>query len=360
MADVHDLRSSGSIADILLENGFDYNALRPFKAEDGKSYINKGTGVSRARNTATLRKDEWIKLDEAVNRVRRERLNLVADLESLGLSYTLPNAMGHTVFQYQNVSDITPAQISMDGINKSASDRAVYDLNSMPIPIVSKDLYFSAREIATSRNMGATIDVTTLEEAVRQVSEKIERIHVGTAGDYNFGGGNLYGLRNFPKRRTTTVSDWTDGSKTNEQRFNDLLGLIDLQRGQNHYGPYGVYVASNLERYLDEDFKANSDITLRERFLKVGRDSGNDTPGKIRFVKALDFLTAGDIIVVELASSVIQTIKGMGVTLVQWSGQGGLEYNFKVMAIQLPRCRADYNDQCGIVHATQAPVASAS
>ena len=352
------LSNGGPLANLLLNAKFDHNVLRPFVAEDGQAYVNNSSDSVRRVENATLRKDEWIKLDEAVTKVARERLDFVADLEGMGLSYSFANALGKTVLQYQNMSDITPAHVTMDGLNKSMSDRPVYDLTSMPIPIISKDLYFSAREIDTSRNMGDSIDTSALEMASRKVAETVEALHVGTFADYQFAGANLYGMRNFPKRITTTVSDWTDDSKTNEQRLLDILTLLESMRNAHRFGPYGIYLGANLEKYLDTDYKANSDITLRERILSIGKDSGNNTPGKIRFVKALDYLENGDIMVVQLTNDVIQTVKGMPTTLIQWPENGGMSLHFKVMAIQLPRCRADYNDSCGILHATQA-VASA-
>jgi uncharacterized linocin/CFP29 family protein len=349
-----DTLGKGNIADAMLACNFDHNMLRPF-LENGKAFVNNSDGkTTRQVANATLLKDEWIHLDRAVTQVARERLNFVNDLVSMGLTYNLPNAMGKTVIQYQNASDINDASVSMDGLSKSDSDRMDYDLTSMPVPIIHKDVYFSAREIAVSRNGGMPLDTTVLEIASRKVSEAAEKLHVGTYGTYKFGGGNVYGLRNFPDRGTTTYADWAGSTKDNEDRLKDILGFLDDMRGVHRYGPYGIYISPNLEQYLDEDYKANSDITFRERILKIGSDGNSQ--GKIKFIKALDYLVAGDIMVVELKSDTIQTVVGMPTTLLQWSTDGGMKYCFKVMSIMVPRCRADYNGtgSCGILHATVA------
>jgi hypothetical protein len=39
---------------------------------------------------------------------------------------------------------------------------------------------------------------------------------------------------------------------------------------------------------------------------------------------------------------------------VQWETVGGMRLNFKVMAIQVPQIREDFNGNCGICHATTA------
>lgn len=345
-----DILSGGSgVADAMLGSNFDYNSLRPF-IQNGKSYVNNGSSVKPVTN-ATLLKDEWIYLDRVVTQVARERLDFVSDLQSMGLTYSLPNAMGKTVIQYQNVSDINDATMSMDGLSKGDNDRVEYDLTSMPVPIIHKDFSFSAREIAVSRNGGMPLDTTVLEMATRKVSEATEKLHLGTYGTYKFGGGNIYGVKNTPNVNTATYTDWDGSTKTNEQRLDDILGFLQTMREDHRFGPYGIYLGSNLERYLDEDYKAESDITFRERILKIG--SGRNDAGTVKFVKALDYLAADDIIVIELKSSVIQSVVGMAPTLVQWTSEGGMKYNFKVMSIMLPRIRTDYNGSYGIIKATK-------
>lgn len=343
------INNAGALSDVLLTNNFKTEILRPF-VENGKNFINNGSGVSPVTN-ATLLKDEWIQLDTAVTKVARERLNFVQDLISMGLTMSLPNALGKTVLQYQNQSDISDATVSMDGLAKGDNDRPDYDLTSMPIPIIHKDFSFSAREIAASRNGSMPLDTSTAELAARKVAETAEKLHLGTYGTYKFGGGNIYGLTNFPDINSGNIDGWTGSSSTGTTRFESILSILAALRTDKHYGPYGVYVSSNYEQYLDEDYKAESDLTLRERILKIGMDNAN-TPGKIRFIKALDYLPINKVVVVQLTSDVIQSIQGMNSTVVQWQSQGGMQYNFKVMSIMVPRVRSDYNETCGIYVAT--------
>jgi hypothetical protein len=55
-----------------------------------------------------------------------------------------------------------------------------------------------------------------------------------------------------------------------------------------------------------------------------------------------------------MTSDVARAINGMDITTVQWETQGGMRVNFKVMAIQVPQIRSDFNGRTGIVHATTA------
>jgi hypothetical protein len=55
---------------------------------------------------------------------------------------------------------------------------------------------------------------------------------------------------------------------------------------------------------------------------------------------------------VQMTSEAAQAINGMAPTLIQWESQGGLRLNFKIMAIQVPLLRADFDGNCGIAHGT--------
>lgn len=343
---------NGSVGDVLLKHNFDADALRPFiDPEAGGAFVNNGSAVVPVHN-ATLLVDEWKEMDKVVTKVARERLNFVQDLLAMGLVKDLPNAMGKTVYQKQQQSDISDATVSMSGLSKGDNDRPDYSTITFPIPIIHKDFYFDAREIALSRNGSQPLDMSAAELGSRKVSEAIEKLHLGTYGTYKFAGGNLYGLCNYDKRNTTTYTDWDASAKTNETRFDDILNFIALLRADHYYGPYGVYVAPNLVQYLDQDYKANSDITLRQRIQLIGSDGGRGN--KVQFVRDLDYLADDAIVVVQLTSDVFRTIQGMNTRVVQWSSEGGMRYNFKVMAIMVPDpYGADYDGRCGILHATK-------
>lgn len=117
-------QGQGSVASKLMQSNFDVRTLRPWIGSDGKHYmaVNQG-GVIRAvqvaNATATLRKDEWKILDDAVVKVAKSRLRAVADLRSRGLQFTIPNGMARTVLETEKQSDITEAIISMDGLRES-------------------------------------------------------------------------------------------------------------------------------------------------------------------------------------------------------------------------------------------------
>jgi len=344
---IYNGRANGSVATTLLQHNMDPHALRPYIGNDGRSYINQlnssGKMVARpAYNTAaTLRQDDWKILDDSIIQVAKERLKFVGDIRARGLTFNIPNGMGKTVLETEVMSDIEDASISMDGLRQGPNDRPQFDLTNLPLPIIHKDFSYSARQIAASRNGGSPLDVTSARLAARKVSESIEKLALGRSDSYQYGGGTIYGLTNFPNRVTYTITAPTASGWVGSTLLGNVMAMRQEAYDINFYGPFKIYVAPAWDQYLDDDYKDESDITVRERINKLDNIEG---------VETLDYLTGFDIIMVQLTSDVIREVIGMDITTVQWESNGGMQVNFKVMGILIPQIRADYNDSCGIVH----------
>lgn len=344
-------RAHGDVASVLLENGFDVAALRPWKGNDGRTYVgtrnSKGELVAQSvfNANATLRKDEWIQLDEAVVQAAKERLRLVADLRSRGLVYNIPNGMAKTVLETQNASDISPATVSMDPTRQSENDRPEFDLTALPLPVIHKDFWFNARQLAAGRNSGMPIDTLTAQLAARRVAEEAEKLAIGNGASVDYGGGKVYGMTNFPNRITSvSVGDPTDSGWNGKKLLSDILKMRQASIEAKHYGPWVLYVGKGWDQYLDEDYSDNKgDNTVRERLRAIDG---------IQDIISLDYMASNDLVLCQQTSDVIRQVVGMDITTVQWETMGGMRINFKVMAILVPQLRADFYGNTGIVHAT--------
>ena len=342
-------QAHGDVAGTLLKNNFDVGVLRPFIGVDGHSYVtinqNGAPKVVRlAHNAATLRKDEWILLDQAIVRAARPRLKAVADIRGAGLQFVIPNGMSKTVLDTETESDINEATVSMDGLRESTGDRPVFNLTHLPLPIIHKDFSFSARQIAVSRNGGSPLDTSTAEKAGRRVAEMAEQmlLGVGDISSYAFGGGTIQGFTNFSSRNTKSLTAPTASGWTAATLVTQVLDMRKKAQDDYHFGPYMLYNSKDWDVYFDADYStAKGDNTLRDRLLKIGGISG---------IQTLDYLTGWAIILVQMSPDVVRIVVGMEITTVQWESQGGMKQNFKVMAIMVPQLRADYNGNCGIVH----------
>ena len=53
--------------------------------------------------------------------------------------------MGTTIVQHESVSEMTRAQVTMDGVTRAENDRVTFKLVSTPLPVIHHDFQISAR-----------------------------------------------------------------------------------------------------------------------------------------------------------------------------------------------------------------------
>jgi len=342
----------GDVANVLMAHNFDPRCLRPFIGSDNRAYMTVNSGRYNADGSpvtndivtnapATLRKDDWLMLDAAVIKAAKPRLGAVADLRGSGLQLTIPNGMGKLSLEHETQSDITEATVSMDGIRSSESDRPQFKLENLPLPIIHKDFQFSARQVMASRNGGSPLDTTTAELAGRRVAEEAEKMLLGVSSVTQIGGGFVYGYTNFPSRLTKSLTAPT--SANHPTTVAEVLDMRKKSTDAGYYGPWALYYSPAWYVAMDEDYSTtvNQTWTLRQRLLQIEG---------INAVRPADYLTGTTLLLVQQTSDVARVVVGMDITTVQWPSKGGLELNFKVMAIMVPQLRADYNGATGIVH----------
>lgn len=311
--------SDGSTAMKLLQSGFDANVLR---------------------TNEVLLKDEWIKFDNKVVQIARQRLIGVGDLLSAGLSTPLDNPLGHTRVEWQRMGDMEPAEVSMSGVTQGRNDRLEFDLEGVPVPIIHKDFNINIRALYASRNGGLPLDTAQAELAARLVSEKLEEMLFIGAPQIKMQNSTIYGYKTAPQRNTGTVYNWS--TATGDQIVEDVLEIINALYADKMYGPFVFYIPLTWFVALGEDFKAASDKTIMARIKEI--------PG-VQDVRPSENLT-NEVVTVQMTSDVVDMIDGMQPTTLMWESHGGMVFNFKVMAIMVPRMRSTKSGQSGIAHFT--------
>lgn len=344
----------GAVAASIMANGrMEPGALRPFIGTDNKCYITvfKGGDATKKENyqtmpiqvNATLRRDEWKQLDDAVLPISRSRLIGVQDLIDNGLVYNLGNAMGTTVLEYHDMSDAMFADMTMDGVTRSKGDRVEFTSKYLPIPIIHSDYEINARVLAMGRNMGNPIDVSSAEAAARKVAEKLEAL-LFTDTAYSFGGGSIYSYVNFPHRNLATLSfGWDASGATGATIIADVVAMKAVNLAAYHYGPFMLYIPTAYETVLDGDYDTTRGNTIRERILQIEGIKG---------IKTINDLATDNVLLVQMTSDVVRLVRGMGIQNIQWQTEGTFINKFKVLTIQVPQIRADQAGKSGIVHAS--------
>ena len=340
----------GAVGARLLEHNMDAGVLRPFVGNGGRSFIcvNGANGKEQVipiTANATLRKDEWKQYDEAIVKAAQQRLIGVADLYSRNLVYRVNNGLGTTVLETETMSDTEDAQVSMDAATRGRRDRPEFSIGYLPLPIIHKDFQLDIRTLNASRTRGQALDTLGAEQAARKVAEKAESMLFTGLSAYTYGGGVIRGYTDYDNRNTYTLTaHWNDSAATGERILADVLGMIQAAVDDRYYGPYVLYIPTNFQTALGEDFKSNSDKSVRQRLMEIAELSD---------IKVADFLTADNVLLVQMTSDVVRMVEGLSIRTIQWELEGGMIMNFKVMAIMVPQIRSDYADRCGIVHGSK-------
>jgi hypothetical protein len=295
------------------------------------------------RTLDVLRKDEWIHLDEALVEEGHIRLRGIADLMGAGLTVPVANAMGKTMFQWENVTDMEPAITSLSGVDRSEDDRVEFDIRNLPLPITHKDFNINLRTLSASRMRGESLDTTQARVAGRLVSERLEQMLF--QGGPTFGGAPIYGLTTHPDRNVVTFASgvWSLPAVTGEQILADVLSWIQILEDDRMFGPYWLYIPSNFSTKLEQDFKANSDKTIRQRLMEVDR---------LRMINVVDQLPASNTILVQATVDVVAVVEGEPLQSVQWDIEGGFIIKYKAFQIASPLIRADHAGRSGVAHAS--------
>lgn len=369
----------GPVAETLGSCGFDPGMLRPYYGSDrkprvtvnsGEMVFNEESGQYEPKresvllkdlsdagifcpvaNATSLRKDEWVRLDNVIIRAARKRLRAWSDLAARS-SFGGFNGMATSVLEHETMSDPGEAVVDMDALSEGRHDAPLFQLEGLPLPITHSDFWFSQRRLMTSRNNGTPLDTAMGEAAGRRVAEMVEKVLIGAVTGTTYGDATqygraptVYGYTNFPDRITKTDMNAPTGSN-GETVLSDWLALRDLLYDANFFGPFMVYVSNDWDQYLDNLFSTSepSAGTLRSRLLQIDGIEG---------IRRLDFLTdTFTVLMVQMDPEVARAVNGMDITTVQWESQGGMRLNFKVMTIMVPQLRADYNGNTGIAHGT--------
>ena len=341
----------GTEANVGLISIDDPRDKRVWLGDDGRAYkaqLNPVTNkehvvpVMVQNDTALLRKDEWIALDTAVMEAFQTRKRLVGDLQNRNLIHNVTNGLGTMVFQSQTRSKLNSALQGMTGMEVTDNEHFQFGLDSLPMYTIHKELQIPVRMLHASRNKGEALDTSGAAECGIKLSEKAEEILAGTTTPFTFGGGTQYGYTNYPDRVTVDLTyDWTTAD--GENILTDLLTMLTASQAQLAFGPFSLYVAQDIGLHLEEDFKANSDKTIRTRLLGVEN---------IESVMTADYLPDGTVLLVQMTPNCVRLINGLAPTTVQWETNGGGLIHLRVMMILVPQLRSDFYGNCGIVHGT--------
>lgn len=333
----------------------DVNAMRPFFGDEGEALmvVNAAGDVSPATN-ALLQYQEWIDIDRTVIQSAEARLVGIADLRSRGLVHNL-GSIGQTITMWQTVSDMTEANINMDGVTAGEEDTIAFGTAQVPVPIIHKDWRLNMRRLQASRMFGESLDTTAAAVAGRLVAEASERMLFGGA-PIIVDGARIWGYRTFPGRaQIDQTTPWANAAPSAIKA--DTQAMLAALRAKGFYGPFVLYISPEDEGVLDEFYviegtDGSDGITSPGRTI---RDVLLSLSG-LSEIKVADMLGGtGEAVMVSLEKNVVDLAIAQEPTTLSWQAMGGMQERFKTMAVWVPRIKSDYNGNCGVAHLRPEP-----
>jgi hypothetical protein len=382
--------------------GFDPGILRPVIQNDGKKYckINTGRTVANKKsdpsyvvnepegaqvpetkhiplqrminngtvpftfNASSLPHDTWRRIDTAVIRASRDRLNAWNDLVAAN-SYSGFDGMSVTAIVRDTMTDSGAAKVDMDTLTDDLNDAPLYDPDILPLPIIHAGAAISQRRLAQSRNAGMPLDTTQLEQCGRRCAETLENITIGMTdlstlvigSSTDFTRRGIYGFRT-QADRITKIDLTASASFVAETFVSEVIAMRELARAQKFYGPFVLYYSTTWDQYLARDYVVGTSAQGYTTVDKTVLQRVEMIEGITR-VAMLDLFTSTDeLLLVQMNSETVQAVDGLDWTTVQWTKDGGAQTMLRVMGIKVPSLRAQYvgtstsTRKSGIVHGT--------
>lgn len=295
--------------------------------------------AERAEN-ATLRKDEWEVIDDAVVGVMRERLTVVDALQSAGLVTNVGLGTIHRVVE--RLQDVGDAEVTMDGDTSPQRHRHEYASQTFPVPIISQDFRISRRQLEASRGRGSDLQTDNAEASGRAVREKMEDLVVNGITTFGPSGNGLDGLSTGSNELTVTLSNnWDTSSGTPVE---DVESMLQTAYNNNLEGPFDLLIPKNYWATIQDDYKAEVETTIRDRFLRFV---------DINNVRPAFTLSDDNVLLVQMTSDVVDLTMGQEPTTIQWE-KNPMVTNFKIFSVMSPAVKTiekpDGTTLNGIVH----------
>lgn len=338
-----------------------------FEAFDGRSPIAgallrslKGSGefsIPGLRALSPLSDKAQVMVDRAVVEVGLERLQFAADLMAAGLTYNLPDPLSVTQLEWDQESKVGGAIRVMSPSTRQENQLTDRKHNRLPIYLTMEGFSLDIRTLKMSERVGQPLDTSLIKQATRRVNEAIEDAAINgatTADGQNLvvSGYNAPGLVNAPNLGSAnTTTDWsltgtigTDGPA----RITDIMSGISALQAAKKFGPYNLYIGTKAGNAINQDYKANTLGTIRQRLEDI--DAGG-TKITVRVADRMpDPTVSGNaqFALVQMTDDVVQMVNGQPPTVIPWTSLDGFTLHWVIMAIMVQRIRSDYDGNSGI------------
>lgn len=342
----------GSIVTRTLEMGLDPFSIEGMR-ESGYRAMEALLASDSFRNAAAplpTMPDSTVAFDTAVINVGRERLQFVADLIDAGLTRPLPEFMAIPFLEQRTRGRSATARRVMNPTSRGENSLALMGAARLPIYLTMADNQIGIRELRMSQRMGIPLDTANIEDDVRAVNEAIEDAALNGATTLDgqalqVNGYNAPGLLNAPNANTKSLSlaDW----KTTPNGTNIMVAITQMQAqliADKQFGAVRLYVPSAVGIAWQVDFKANGNDSILARLGQIPNFT----------IRTLDMMPATKIVMIRLASDVVDIIVGQQPTVIPFTSLDGFTLYNVILACMVPRFKSDSDGNSGVVVGTMS------
>jgi Family of unknown function (DUF6260) len=300
-----------------------------------------------------------VAIDKAVVEVGLQRLTFAQDIIDAGLIHPLSDPLSVPQLEWEVVSKIGAAQRTMTPSARGEAKLPLRTVSRLPIYLTTDKFEIDIRTLKASQRVGVPLDTSVVKQCVRAVNEALEDAAINGATtldgqDLKVAGYGAPGLMN-ANTQSLTAAAWTT-SPVGSTVFNEVMSMIGKLQADKKFGPYRLYVGTQIGNALDSDWATTNSqgLTIRQRLLQI--DS-------LQAIRVADMLPAGNgatppigakAALVQMTSDVIDMVVGQGPTVIPWTSLDGFTIHNLVMAIMVPRVRSDYDGNSGICIGTTA------
>lgn len=304
-----------------------------------------------ASNQSTLERDEYETLSDRIIQTFKRNLVGIDDLQEQGLTRNI--SLATQVDLWQTVSEVTEADITMDGEDQAQNDRIQYTTDGVPVPIIHKDFRIPQRELETSRRMNNDLRTDTAAEVSRAVAEMANQVlFQGWNPAVSTDRGDSWQLFGYTDSDVSTAVSGSDFGTAGNIR-DTFVSSIDALTDDNNQEPAGdgflTYISQTQYRQyrsaVDPDGDGN--LTVRERVE-------NEFDAELGAVRSVpDYvLPDGEMVMVNPTPDVVELAVAEDMQTLEWSSGSGMTNFFKVLYSAAPEIKTDSNSNVGVAHVT--------
>jgi hypothetical protein len=302
------------------------------------------------RTLAPLPVRSEVVLDKVVVEVGLQRLTFVADIMAEGLTYNLPDPLSVPFLESNSISKVQAAQRTMSPSSRGENSIPIMTPGRVPIYLTTDMFTLDIRLLKESQRVGLPLDTSLIKQKTRAVNEALEDAAINGATTIDgqqltVGGYTAPGMLNAPfaNLQTLTNSAWTGTTPVGATVQSEILQMVIKLQNSKKFGPYNLYIPTAAGVALNYDFKVNGNDSILERIKAM--DVGSSRPIRVRVADLLPTTKVG---LIQMTDDVVDIVDGQRPTVIPWTSNDGFTFYNLIMAIQVPRFRADFNGNSGV------------